>query len=263
MKKIMKKRYLILGIILLLILSLTIFLVKYRKSKLETAKMEITTNSILPTIKQEIVNDEIIPNIIDTNVASKQSDTLENITQEIVKETTKEVLTEVKQQEKSKESKQQKTQETVLQKNEAKPIEITVSSTNDETSKVEISTPVETEPEPKPKQEQPEEIVTPPTENAPNKTISNPSTPEDTIKRISADDLAAETEIFLQDIQSIKPGLTYKNVKRGQVFWPYRTSEIEIAVGGVSFGIVYYYVDTFIEDNQEKFKYYIDWAGNE
>lgn len=263
MKKIMKKRYLILGIILLLILSLTIFLVKYRKSKLETAKMETNTNSISPTM-EENVNDEKVPNIIDTNVVSKQSDTLENTTQEIVKETTKDVLTEEKQQEKSKESKQQKTQETVPQKNEAKPIEITVSSTNDKTSKVEISTPVETEPEPKPKQEQPAEIVTPPTENAPtNEIISKPSIPEDTIKRISDEELTAETERFLRDIQSIKPGLTYKNVKRGQVFWPYRTSEIEIAVGGMSFGIVYYYVDIFIEDNQEKFKYYIDWAGNE
>jgi len=262
MKKIMKKRYLILGIILLLMLS-TIFLVKYRKSKLVTSNMETNINSAWLML-EENGKEEIIPNIIDTNVASKQSNTLENTTQEIVKETTKEVLTEEKQQEKSKESKQQKTQETVPQKIEAKPIEIRVSSTKDETSKVEISTPVETEPEPKPKQEQSEEIVTPPTENAPNnETISNPNTPEDTIKRISANELAAETERFLRDIQSIKPGLTYKNVKRGQVFWPYRTSEIEIAVGGVSFGIVYYYVDTFIEDNQEKFKYYIDWAGNE
>ena len=63
--------------------------------------------------------------------------------------------------------------------------------------------------------------------------------------------------------ESIKPGLKYKNAKRGQVFWPYRTSEIEIAVGGVSFGTVYYYVEIFVEGNQEKFKYYIDWVGNE
>lgn len=86
---------------------------------------------------------------------------------------------------------------------------------------------------------------------------------EQTIKKISQEEYNAEVQKYLRDIQSIKPGLKYKNAKRGQVFWPYRTSEIEIAVGGVSFGTVYYYVEIFVEGNQEKFKYYIDWVGNE
>lgn len=86
---------------------------------------------------------------------------------------------------------------------------------------------------------------------------------EQTIKKISQEEYNAEVQRYLRDIQSIKPGLKYKNAKRGQVFWPYRTSEIEIAVGGVSFGTIYYYVEIFVEGNQEKFKYYIDWVGNE
>ena len=83
-----------------------------------------------------------------------------------------------------------------------------------------------------------------------------------TIKKISQEEYNAEVQKYLKDIQAIKPGLKYIKAKRGQVFWPYRTSEIESAVGGVSFGIVYYYVDIFVEGNEEKFKYYIDWAGN-
>lgn len=112
--------------------------------------------------------------------------------------------------------------------------------------------------------------VSPPNTSANNdkETTSNTTVPkeentsQDTVKRISEKQMEQEIAKYASDIKRIKPGLKYSYSKRGQVFWPYRTSEIDVAVGNVSFGTVYYYVEKFIEGNQEKFRYYIDWAGN-
>lgn len=101
------------------------------------------------------------------------------------------------------------------------------------------------------------------TSPAPKQSTISSQTPETTtIKKITNSELNSENIKYLNDIKSIKPGLKYINSKRGQCFYPYKTSEITKFTNGLSFGTIYYYVDTFVEGNQEKFKYYIDWAGN-
>lgn len=97
------------------------------------------------------------------------------------------------------------------------------------------------------------------TPTKPDKPVEKPA-----IKKISQEEYRAEVNKVLQDIKSIRPGLKYVNKKCStmQIFYPYRKEEIDIAIGGVSFGTVYYYIDIFVEGNQEKFKYYIGWEGN-
>lgn len=92
--------------------------------------------------------------------------------------------------------------------------------------------------------------------------VQTSTTTQDTIKRISNSEFEAEKQRYLNDIKSIRPGLKYVYRKRGYVFWPYRLSEISNFAGSINFGTVYYYVEKFTENNQEKFKYYIDWEGN-
>lgn len=97
------------------------------------------------------------------------------------------------------------------------------------------------------------------TPTKPDKPVEKPA-----IKKISQEEYKAEVNRVLRDIKSIKPGLKYRNQKCSamQIFYPYRKEEIDIAIGSVSFGTVYYYIDIFVEGNQEKFKYYIGWEGN-
>ena len=93
--------------------------------------------------------------------------------------------------------------------------------------------------------------VSTPTPTPPPTTTSKPET---NIKKITQEELTDE-------IDKYKAGFNYVYAKRGQTFYPYRTSEIEIGVGNVTFGTIYYYVEIFVEGNQEKFRYYIDWEG--
>ena len=267
MKKIMKKRFLILSIITFCISVLIIFLLSNNdNAKIEIAKdvtNEIETNSTIPVDENVNANNEIVQDIVNSNIDNEQTNTTESIVQDTI-ETTNDNSTEKKQtvtqQVKVTEEKaeEKQTKETTSTKVEIQQQETIVSNTKEETSKTETSTPVETTP----KQENTQTNTNNKTETTTkDETTSNSSEPVDTIKRISKEELEAEKAKYLNDIQTIKPGLKYKEAKRGQVFWPYRTSEIEIAVGGVSFGTVYYYVDVFVEGNQEKFKYYIDWTG--
>ncbi len=96
----------------------------------------------------------------------------------------------------------------------------------------------------------------------PTPPVASTSKPETTIKKITQEELTDEIKKYKADIMAIKPGFNYVYAKRGQTFYPYRTSEIEIGVGNVTFGTIYYYVEIFVEGNQEKFRYYIDWEGN-
>lgn len=101
------------------------------------------------------------------------------------------------------------------------------------------------------------------------KNSPQPSTPcvstsqksQETVKKLTQSEINSEKSKYLNDIKSIAPGLNYVYSKRGQVFWPYRTSEISVFTNNLTFGTIYYYVETFVEGGQEKFKYYIDWAG--
>ena len=96
----------------------------------------------------------------------------------------------------------------------------------------------------------------------PTPPVASTSKPETTIEKITQEELTDEIKKYKADIMAIKPGFNYVYAKRGQTFYPYRTSEIEIGVGNVTFGTIYYYVEIFVEGNQEKFRYYIDWEGN-
>jgi len=266
MKRMIKKRYLILSIIFLVIIIITTLMILNRKSNVTIAKRDtntIDTNSIIST-------NEIMQNIPESNIDNEQIIELETDLKEMAQdkahetekaqEITNESSAKEKQTVKTQETQKTQVQEKATTSNECKTQtkETVVINTKEETSKTEISTPTNNDQ----KVTETETKVNETIENSSNETnISNPNPPIDNIQRISAEQLASETAKYLKDIQTIKPGLTYKNIKRGQVFWPYRTSEIEIAVGGVNFGTVYYYVEVFVEGNQEKFKYYIDWTG--
>ena len=217
---------------------------KKQKNVLEENTIELESN----TVKDNVI-DTLTENVIEQNPIDNSDTVIEDEIEETIKtvETTTKVENK-KTDEKPKTSstttnvssskpKTQITSESTQTKDETNNNKIVKPSTNENTSNINNNTTKKIEPE-EMKQEQ-------------------------TIKKISQEEYNAEVQRYLRDIQSIKPGLKYKNAKRGQVFWPYRTSEIEIAVGGVSFGTVYYYVEIFVEGNQEKFKYYIDWVGNE
>lgn len=217
---------------------------KKQKNVLEEITIELESN----TVKDNVI-DTLAENAIEQNPIDNSDTVIEDKIEETIKtvETTTKVENK-KTDEKPKTSstttnvssskpKTQITSESTQTKDETNNNKIVKPSTNENTSNINNNTTKKIEPE-ETKQEQ-------------------------TIKKISQEEYNAEVQKYLRDIQSIKPGLKYKNAKRGQVFWPYRTSEIEIAVGGVSYGTVYYYVEIFVEGNQEKFKYYIDWVGNE
>lgn len=219
---------------------------KKQKNVLEENTIELESN----TVKDNVI-DTLTENVIEQNPIDNSDTVIENKIEETIKtvETTTKVENK-KTDEKPKTSstttnvssskpKTQITSESTQTKDEANNNKIVKPTTNENTSNINNN------------------------DNTTKKIEPEETKQEQTIKKISQEEYNAEVQRYLRDIQSIKPGLKYKNAKRGQVFWPYRTSEIEIAVGGVSFGTVYYYVEIFVEGNQEKFKYYIDWVGNE
>lgn len=257
----MKKRYLILFISILVIIAIVIF------GLLNNKKLFLKEDTILDNIPvssdEEIIDitNEIISDKDNSNIESESITETEDSTEQIqISNEKQEIIasTEVKSNVKNEDKKQLK--ESSSNTVEENPQEIIISNTKEETSTTDTTS----------KQE-------PSLENTNNNTITNNTTqdnisskeeitdnnPVDTIKRISAEELKAEKVKYLKDIQSINSNLQYKEAKRGQVFWPYRTSEIEFAIGSITFGTVYYYVDVFVEGNQEKFKYYIDWTGEQ
>lgn len=268
MRKKFKIIYLILFIIVLFISAVCIFLFKNKNPKVEIAKNEtniVDSNSIIVVDETTDTNNEIIENVIDSTT-NEPSIELENIEQESSQEKVQEKTQTTTNNQTQTQSQPKPVQEKKTVSGTVQKQETVVTNTKEETNQAEASTPVKTTP----KQENKQTNTNNGAKNDTKKDTQNYTTtkdettstkPVDTIKRISNEELQAEKAKYLNDIQSIKPGLKYKEAKRGQVFWPYRTTEIEIAVGGVSFGTVYYYVDVFVEGNQEKFKYYIDWTG--
>lgn len=219
---------------------------KKQKNVLEENTIELESN----TVKDNVI-DTLTENVIEQNPIDNSDTVIENKIEETIK--TVETTTKVENKKtdenpktsstttnvSSSKPKTQITSESTQTKDEANNNKIVKPTTNENTSNINNN------------------------DNTTKKIEPEETKQEQTIKKISQEEYNAEVQKYLRDIQSIKPGLKYKNAKRGQVFWPYRTSEIEIAVGGVSFGTVYYYVEIFVEGNQEKFKYYIDWVGNE
>ena len=219
---------------------------KKQKNVLEENTIELESN----TVKDNVI-DTLTENAIEQNPIDNSDTVIEDEIEETIK--TVETTTKV---ENKKTNEKTKTSSTTTNVSSSKPkTQITSESTQtkDETNNNKIVKPTTNE--------NTSNINN--NDNTTKKIEPEETKQEQTIKKISQEEYNAEVQRYLRDIQSIKPGLKYKNAKRGQVFWPYRTSEIEIAVGGVSFGTVYYYVEIFVEGNQEKFKYYIDWVGNE
>lgn len=219
---------------------------KKQRNVLEENTIELESN----TVKDNVI-DTLTENAIEQNPIDNSDTVIENKIEETIK--TVETTTKV---ENKKTDEKPKTSSTTTNVSSSKPkTQITSESTQtkDETNNNKIVKPTT--------DENTSNINN--NDNTTKKIEPEETKQEQTIKKISQEEYNAEVQRYLRDIQSIKPGLKYKNAKRGQVFWPYRTSEIEIAVGGVSFGTVYYYVEIFVEGNQEKFKYYIDWVGNE
>lgn len=228
-------------VMLILFVTFSLFH-KKQKSILEESTNELETNTMM---EKENIIDNAQENIIEINTI----DTSNNIIANEAKETTTKVKTKEPEE-------KPKTSDT----------KISISSSNAKTQTTNES--------PQTKDEINNNKIVKPTTNENNPNINNNNNPskqiepeetkqEQTIKKVSQEEYNAEVQKYLKDIQAIKPGLKYKNIKKGQVFWPYRTSEIEIGVGNVSFGTIYYYVEIFVEGNQEKFRYYIDWVGNE
>ena len=228
-------------VMLILFVTLSLFH-KKQKSILEESTSELETNTMM---EKENVIDNAQENIIEADII----DTSNNIIANEVKETTAKVETKEPEEKpktsdtkisiSSSNAKTQTTNESTQTKDEINNNKIVKPANNENASNINNN------------------------DNTTKKIETEETKQEQTIKKISQEEYNAEVQKYLKDIQAIKPGLKYKNIKKGQVFWPYRTSEIEIAVGGVSFGTVYYYVEIFVEGNQEKFKYYIDWVGNE
>lgn len=261
----MKKRYLILCISILVIIAIVIL------GLLNNKKLFLKEDTILDNVP--VSSDEEIIDITNETISDKDNSNIESESITETKDSTEQIQTsnenqeiiastEVKSNVKNEDKKQLK--ESSSNTVEENPQEIIISNTKEETS----TTPPTLKQETTPKQET---TQTDSNNNTKNDTQSNTTSkeelpsnePVDTIKRISAEELTAEKAKYLKDIQSINSNVKYKEAKRGQVFWPYRTSEIEVAIGSVTFGTVYYYVDIFVEGNQEKFKYYIDWTGEQ
>lgn len=232
-----KRNLIMFLVILVLVLSLFIYIFLSKKNK-DVSKLESNT-----------INEKVINNtILDTNTTSNELQVaqVENIVQE--------------------ESNEEK-QDTVENNTEVK--EKVVKNNQDENTKIQSETK-KTEENKSTYTKESASQSAPTASNSNNETkptappVQEPvqEEPKDTISRITESELSAEKSKYLSDIQSVKPGLKYVYSKRGQVFWPYRKREISIAVGEVSFGTIYYYVETFVEGNEEKFKYYIDWDGN-
>lgn len=255
-----KKLKILLSLIVLVVLILFVILI-FADKKQENVLQETHT---INEVENVIDNTQEIP--IETNAIETSNTIIENEIQEsIIQENTTQVTTKEPEE-------KPKTSSAKMNSSSSK----TKSQTTNENTQTKTEIQTQTKDEPNNNTiVKPTEDTTKPTEKVENTNINNNNNKTDkntkpeetktepTIKKISQEEYNAEVQKYLQDIQAIKPGLKYKEAKRGQVFWPYRTSEIESAVGGVSFGIVYYYVDIFIEGNEEKFKYYIDWAGNE
>lgn len=231
-------------IVLAMLILLVIYGVFNKKHKniSEENTIELESNTIQDNVIDTLVENDIEPNSIDDSntVVEETIKPVETTTPVENKKTDEKPKTSnIQTNVSSSETKTQTTNENTQTKDETNNNKIVKPTTNENTSTNNNN------------------------DNAAKKTEPEETKQEQTIKQISQEEYNAEVQKYLRDIQSIKPGLKYKNVKRGQVFWPYRTSEIEIAVGGVSFGTVYYYIEIFVEGNQEKFKYYIDWDGNE
>lgn len=235
MRKLRKKQVIVSFVLLVLLFGIT-FLIHATNKKPKTDNLEIATPTNLVNNTQEVINNELDENYIIEDTVVDNTEVIPNVPneeKEVVKPTTekpevKAKLTNDKPTSANYQDETKQTQEIVNTP--------TTPTTNNNTHKVD--TPSVTPPK--------QEIVT----------------PQDTIKRITEEQLKEEISKYANDIKTIKPGLKYSYSKRGQVFWPYRMSEITIAVGDVSFGTIYYYVEKFVEGNEEKFRYYIDWDGN-
>ena len=239
-----KKIFIIIGLLVLVISVLLLIRYIGKISDIETLTYVMEQNNIKETntiaeIKPE--ENEIpynqVENVIQENTIDEKSETLRNNME--TKENT----------EKSNRNKNDK-----IQSEKGKTEENKSTDTKENTSYTTPTTNGNSN-ESKP--------TTPPASNQPTTSTNTDSKkPTQTIDRITQEEYDDEIESYLNDIMKIKPNLKYVYEKRGQVFYPYRTEEIKIAVGKVSFGTIYYYVEKFVEGNQEKFKYYIDWAGN-
>ena len=235
MKKLGKKKILVFIVFVLIIFILTNIILLFIKAK-STVKKTNTQLANFENTLGKTSNESILTK--DENITEN---TLENTT-EIVQEnsyndTTQNNVTEKQiTKETYNKSSQKETNYTASSNKEVKKQEqSSTTSTNNKTS----------------------------TSTTPNQATTSSQTQETTtIKKITNNELNSENIKYLNDIKSIKPGLKYINSKIGQCFYPYKTSEITKFTNGLSFGTIYYYVDTFVEGNQEKFKYYIDWAGN-
>ena len=87
MKKILKKRYFILFIIVLLISAICLFLFVHRNKKIEIAKND--TNIIESYSKKTVdeiteVNNQLVQDVINSNTTNEQTIELESITEEKV-----------------------------------------------------------------------------------------------------------------------------------------------------------------------------------
>ena len=219
---------------------------KKQKNVLEENTIELESN----TVKDNVI-DTLTENAIEQNPIDNSDTVIENKIEETIK--TVETTTKVENKKNDEKPKTSSTTTNVSSSKAKTQITSESTQTKDETNNNKIVKPTTNE--------NTSNINN--NDNTTKKIEPEETKQEQTKKKISQEEYNAEVQRYLRDIQSIKPGLKYKNAKRGQVFWSYRTSEIEIAVGGVSFGTVYYYVEIFVEGNQEKFKYYIDWVGNE
>lgn len=233
MRKIIKKPYIILSIfIIFFIIFSLIYILSNKKTKEEQQETQDNVSNSVPANTDETnnVTDENTLNVVETpNLLSEA-----NAVNQIQKSTTE------KNEGISKNANSKTKEDT--QKNKVKQTE--------EKQISQIDTP---------KSQIPSTNTKPKEEN--NSTNITTQKPIETITKITDKQLKNETASYLQDIKSVKPGLKYENQKRGYVFWPYRKSEIDIGVGSVTFGTIYYYVEIFVEGNQEKFRYYLDWAG--
>ena len=240
----MKKRYLILCISILGIMAIVTFLLLNNK-KLFLKEDTILDNILVSSDEKTIdITNETISDKDNSNIERESNTEIKDNTEQIQTSNEKQEIiasTEVKSNVKNEDKKQLK--ENSSGKAKEKMTDTTVSNTKEETSTARVT----------PKQETSSENTN---NNANSNTQSDTTskekiadtTPVDTIKRISAEELKGEKVKYLKDIQSINSNLKYKEAKRGQVFWPYRTSEIEFAIGSVTFGTVYYYVDVLLKE---------------
>lgn len=232
MRKVVKKTYIILGVFIVCLIVFSAMYILSNKNVNEERKeiQDNTTNDVnTNTVETNNVANENSSNDIETQNSVSVAN-LENSTQKNVTDKKEEVQKKTTNKENTQKNKIVQTKE-----KEASPIDI-----------------------PKSNIQVPSTSTTQKDENK-NADIT-PQKPTETTK-ITDKQLENEKAKYLQDIKAIKPGLKYQYQKRGYVFWPYRTNEISVGVGSVTFGTIYYYVEIFVDGTRERFRYYIDWAG--